>query len=105
MVSATMAGVPRKFFIASMFMWTLPIAILYGFQHAWFPGFSHISPYSLNLLSGLLAVVSVNVMLGFYIWMAMKEPTGKHTPNPAFVAKARASMKPTPKATGGRKED
>ncbi|KAL9247406.1 hypothetical protein vseg_020842 [Gypsophila vaccaria] len=105
MVSATMAVVSRKFFIASLFMWLLPISILYGFQHAWFPGFSHISPYSLNLLSGLLAVVSVNVMLGFYIWMAMREPTDKHTPDPAYVAKAKASIKPMPKPAGGHKED
>ncbi|KAL9247407.1 hypothetical protein vseg_020842 [Gypsophila vaccaria] len=100
-----MAVVSRKFFIASLFMWLLPISILYGFQHAWFPGFSHISPYSLNLLSGLLAVVSVNVMLGFYIWMAMREPTDKHTPDPAYVAKAKASIKPMPKPAGGHKED
>ncbi|KAJ8439026.1 hypothetical protein Cgig2_028472 [Carnegiea gigantea] len=210
---ALMAEVKRKFFIVSIFMWTLPIAILYGFQHDWFPGkafhryllirstplnkqlarglkcldesthwktlsgarketgsimlerrrekegegrerlplmvilhfylekrrekegsvkrerpidkplnvnvnsvpvlknfcffltllmiimriagFSHMSPYSQTLLSGLLAVVSVNIMLAFYVIMAMREPSGRHEPDPVFVAKAKASIKQT----------
>ncbi|XP_057520082.1 uncharacterized protein LOC130800512 [Amaranthus tricolor] len=88
----TMAQVSRKFFVASIFMWILPIAILYGFQHDWFPGFSHISPYSQTLLSGFMAVISVNIMLAFYICMAIKEPNDRHEPDPAFVAKAKASI-------------
>jgi len=58
-------------------------------------GFSHISPYSRTLLSGLLAVVSVNIMLAFYIIMAMREPSGRYEPDPVFVAKAKASIKQT----------
>lgn len=33
-----MAGVMHKFLIASMFMWILPVAILYGFNHNLLPG-------------------------------------------------------------------
>ncbi|KAH9612455.1 hypothetical protein KSS87_011242 [Heliosperma pusillum] len=69
------------------FLWRIG-AMIVVFQRN--RSFSHISPHSQNLLSGLLAVVSVNVMLGFYIWMAMREPTDKHTPDPAFVAQAKA---------------
>lgn len=37
-LGVTMAGVIRKFFIASMFMWVAPVAILYGFNHNLLPG-------------------------------------------------------------------
>lgn len=50
------------------------------------------SPYSLTLVSGFLAVISVNLVIGFYIYMAMKEPSDKHEPDPAFVAEAKASV-------------
>lgn len=33
-----MAGVMQKFLVASMFMWMLPIAILYAFNHDLLPG-------------------------------------------------------------------
>lgn len=33
-----MTGVIKKFFIASMFMWIAPIAILFGFSNNWLPG-------------------------------------------------------------------
>ena len=33
-----MVGVIQKFVIASMFMWAAPVAILYGFNHNFFPG-------------------------------------------------------------------
>lgn len=33
-----MAGVMQKFLVASMFMWMLPIAILYGFNNDLLPG-------------------------------------------------------------------
>uniref|UniRef100_A0A7C8ZKC5 Vacuolar ATPase assembly integral membrane protein VMA21 homolog n=1 Tax=Opuntia streptacantha TaxID=393608 RepID=A0A7C8ZKC5_OPUST len=89
---ATMAKAIKKFFVASMFMWMFPLAILYGFQHDWFLGVANLSPYSQTLLAGFLAVISVNVVIAFYICIAMKEPTDKHEPDPSFVAKAKASL-------------
>uniref|UniRef100_A0A803N049 Vacuolar ATPase assembly integral membrane protein VMA21 homolog n=2 Tax=Chenopodium quinoa TaxID=63459 RepID=A0A803N049_CHEQI len=100
----TAAMMTRKFFVASICMWAVPFAILYGFQHGWYPGFSNISPSSQTLLSGFLAVVSVNIMLAFYICMAMKEPIGKHKPDPAFVAKATVTNNQR-KPSGGAKVD
>jgi len=87
-----MAGVIKKFFVASMFMWVAPVAILYGFNRNLLPGSTHLSPYSLTLVSGFLAVISVNVVIAFYIYMAMKEPSDKHEPDPAFLAEAKASV-------------
>ncbi|GAA0160429.1 hypothetical protein Leryth_019493 [Lithospermum erythrorhizon] len=93
-----MAGVVEKFFIASMLMWIVPIAVLYGFNHSLFPGIKNLSSESLTLLSGFLAVISVNVVIAFYICMAMKEPSHKHEPDPKFLSDAKASIsqpKPT----------
>ncbi|CAI9118666.1 OLC1v1020262C1 [Oldenlandia corymbosa var. corymbosa] len=90
-----MAGVIQKFFIASVFMWAAPVAILYGFNHSLFPGISELSPYSLTLLSGFLAVISVNIVIVFYIYMAMKEPVYKHEPDPKFLAEAKSSIQKT----------
>ncbi|XP_062082637.1 uncharacterized protein LOC133788962 [Humulus lupulus] len=87
-----MGGVIQKFFIASMFMWMVPVAILYGFNHKLLPGSSDLSPHSLTILSGFLAVISVNIVIAFYIYMAMKEPSNKHEPDPAFLAAAKASV-------------
>jgi hypothetical protein len=42
-----MAGVMQKFLIASMFMWILPIAILYGFNNDLLPGKAKISRFDL----------------------------------------------------------
>ncbi|CAL5346653.1 unnamed protein product [Camellia sinensis] len=89
----TMSSVIKKFFIASMFMWVAPIAILYGFNHNLFPGSTQLSSHSITLLSGFLAVISVNVVIAFYICMAMKEPSDKHEPDPAFLANAKASLR------------
>ncbi|KAF2299495.1 hypothetical protein GH714_032248 [Hevea brasiliensis] len=86
-----MAGVIKKFFIASMFMWMAPI-IMYGFNHDLIPGVSHLSPHSLTLLSGFVAVISVNIVIAFYIYMAMKEPSDKHEPDAKFVSEAKASV-------------
>ncbi|KAE7996401.1 hypothetical protein FH972_001130 [Carpinus fangiana] len=87
-----MGGVIKKFFVASMFMWIAPVAILYGFNHNLLPGSTQLSPYSLTLVSGFLAVISVNVVIAFYIYMAMKEPSNKHEPDPEFLAEAKASV-------------
>jgi hypothetical protein len=51
-----------------------------------------LSAYSLTLVSGFLAVISVNVVIAFYIYMALKEPSDKHEPDPAFLAEAKASV-------------
>ncbi|KAL0369182.1 UNVERIFIED_CONTAM: protein disulfide isomerase-like 5-2 [Sesamum calycinum] len=88
-----MAGVISKFFIASMLMWAAPIGILYGFNHNLFPGSTNLSPESMTLWSGILAVISVNVVIVFYIYAAMKEPSDKHEPDPKFLADAKASIK------------
>ncbi|XP_008225898.1 PREDICTED: uncharacterized protein LOC103325501 [Prunus mume] len=87
-----MAGVIQKFVAASLFMWITPVAILYAFNNNLLPGASDMSPYSLTLLSGFLAVISVNMVIAFYIYMAMKEPSDKHKPDPAFLAEAKASV-------------
>ncbi|XP_042513586.1 uncharacterized protein LOC122088389 [Macadamia integrifolia] len=87
-----MAGVIKKFFVASLFMWVAPIAILYGFNHQMVPGSTQLSSYSLTLLSGFLAVISVNVVIALYICMAMKEPSDRHEPDSAFLAEAKASI-------------
>ncbi|XP_034682215.1 uncharacterized protein LOC117911895 [Vitis riparia] len=98
-----MAGVIKKFFIASMLMWIAPIAILYGFNHNLFPGSTQLSSYSATLLSGFIAVISVNIVIAFYIFMAMKEPSDKHEPDPAFLAAAKASVSQS--TTPGETED
>ncbi|WCJ32489.1 Vacuolar ATPase assembly integral membrane protein VMA21-like domain [Euphorbia peplus] len=89
-----MAAVIMKFFITSMFMWIAPIAILYAFNNDLFPGITHLSPESLTLFSGFLAVISVNIVIAFYIYMAMKEPSGKREPepDPKFLSEAKASV-------------
>ncbi|XP_073275370.1 uncharacterized protein [Primulina huaijiensis] len=87
-----MIGVVNKFFITSIFMWAAPVAILYGFNHKLLPGSTQLSPESMTLWSGILAVISVNVVIGLYIYLAMKEPSDKHEPDPKFLADAKASM-------------
>ena len=54
----------------------------------------------MTLLSGFVAVISVNIVIAFYIYMAMKEPSDKHEPDPKFLADAKASVsQPTGEAT------
>ncbi|KMS99985.1 hypothetical protein BVRB_1g018240 [Beta vulgaris subsp. vulgaris] len=102
---ATSTEVVKKFFIASVFMWVFPIAIIYGFQHNVFPGLANLSPYYHTLLGGFLAVISINVVIALYICMAMKEPSVKHEPDPTFVAKAKASINNQAEAGTNEKED
>ncbi|CAA7405529.1 unnamed protein product [Spirodela intermedia] len=88
-----MSGVIWKFFFASAAMWMAPVAILYAFNHKILPGSSELSSSSQTLLSGFLAVLSVNLVIVFYIIMAMKEPsTSQPQPDPAFLADAKASI-------------
>ncbi|XAR53554.1 hypothetical protein NMG60_11022159 [Bertholletia excelsa] len=91
-LKVAMSVVIRKFFVASMFMWIAPIAILYCFNHDLFPGTGYLTPYTMTLLSGFLAVISVNVVIAIYICMAMREPSSKPEPDPAFIASAKASL-------------
>ncbi|XP_020217356.1 uncharacterized protein LOC109800858 [Cajanus cajan] len=82
----------QKFFVTSLFMWAIPIAILYAFNNNMLPGATNLSPYSVTLVSGFLAVISVNVVIAFYIYLAMREPADKHEPDPKFLAEAKASI-------------
>ncbi|KAL8470060.1 hypothetical protein ACS0TY_032797 [Phlomoides rotata] len=100
-----MVGVVNKFFIASMLMWIAPVAILYGFNHNLFPGLGQLSPESTTLWSGILAVISVNVVIVFYIYSAMKEPSDKHVPDPAFLADAKASINQSGTTEGDSSSD
>ncbi|XP_057532636.1 uncharacterized protein LOC130810549 [Amaranthus tricolor] len=101
---ARTAEVVKKFFVASIFMWILPVAIVYGFQNNMFPGISQLSPNHQTLVGGFLAVFSVNVVIAFYIYLAMKEPSDKHEPDPTFVAQAKASMNQTKSGSGEKEE-
>ncbi|CAN0920593.1 hypothetical protein LINGRAHAP2_LOCUS32132 [Linum grandiflorum] len=87
-----MSAVMQKFIITSMLMWMAPVAILYAFNHNLLPGITTMSPHSLTLVSGFVAVISVNIVIAFYIYMAMKEPVDKHEPDPTFVALAKDSV-------------
>nr|CAD1834535.1 unnamed protein product [Ananas comosus var. bracteatus] len=95
-----MPGVIQKFFIASMVMWMAPVAILYGFNNKLFPVCissltctRQLSSESQTLLSGFVAVISVNLVIILYIYMAMKEPAAhEHQPDPSFLAEAKASI-------------
>lgn len=60
-------------------------------------GSTQLSPYSVTILSGILAVISVNIVIAFYIYMAMKEPSSKHEPDAKFLAEAEASIQQRPK--------
>ncbi|KAL6515663.1 hypothetical protein OROHE_018697 [Orobanche hederae] len=59
------------------------------------PGSTELPHESITLWSGILAVISVNVVIAFYIYMAMKEPSDKHEPDAKFLADAKASIKLT----------
>ena len=46
-----------------------------------------------TLASGFLAVIAVNLVIGYYIFMAMKEtPDQEPQPDPTFLANAKASI-------------
>ncbi|KAJ7562663.1 hypothetical protein O6H91_03G079300 [Diphasiastrum complanatum] len=59
-----------KFCITSLFMWALPLFLLYAFKHDLVPG---LSPQSHTLWSGGLAVFSVNVVIVVYVLLALRE--------------------------------
>ncbi|XP_047085537.1 uncharacterized protein LOC124696919 [Lolium rigidum] len=89
----TMSEVITKFAVTSMFMWMAPVAIIYAFHHQIFPGVSQLSSSAQTLASGFLAVISVNIVIGFYIYSAMKEtPRQEPQPDATFLANAKASI-------------
>ncbi|OEL20822.1 hypothetical protein BAE44_0018158 [Dichanthelium oligosanthes] len=88
-----MSGVTTKFAVTSMAMWMAPVAIMYGFYYQVFPGVSQMSSSAQTLGSGFLAVISVNLVIGFYKCMAMKEtPHQEPQPDPTFLGNAKASI-------------
>ncbi|PWZ45093.1 hypothetical protein Zm00014a_024547 [Zea mays] len=88
-----MPGVITKFAVTSMVMWMAPVAIVYGFYYQAFPGVSRMSSSTQTLASGFLAVISVNLVIGLYIFMAMKETRHQEPqPDPTFLANAKASI-------------
>jgi hypothetical protein len=56
-------------------------------------GVSQLSSSAQTLASGFLAVISVNIVIGFYIYSAMKEtPCQEPQPDATFLANAKASI-------------
>ncbi|KAK8276154.1 hypothetical protein V6Z12_D10G181200 [Gossypium hirsutum] len=53
---------------------------------------TNLSPHAMTLLSGFVAVISVNIVIAFLIYMAMKEPSNTHQPDPKFLTHAKASV-------------
>eukprot|EP00271_Cylindrocystis_brebissonii_P021530 TRINITY_DN7746_c0_g1_i1.p1 TRINITY_DN7746_c0_g1~~TRINITY_DN7746_c0_g1_i1.p1 ORF type:complete len:125 (-),score=38.18 TRINITY_DN7746_c0_g1_i1:531-905(-) len=88
------SSVMQRFTVTSMAMWASPLAILWAFHADWIPAVSDLSPENRTLLSGILAVVSVNVVIGIYIYLALKDPPNSATPqpDPRFVAAAQRSV-------------
>ncbi|VAI08314.1 unnamed protein product [Triticum turgidum subsp. durum] len=56
-------------------------------------GISQLSSSAQTLASGFLAVISVNIVIGFYIYSAMKvAPCQEPQPDATFLANAKASI-------------
>lgn len=57
-------------------------------------GLSQLSSSTHTLLSGFIAVIAVNIVMAFYVVMAMKEPpsSSEPQPDPSFLAQAKASI-------------
>ncbi|KAI4983915.1 hypothetical protein ZWY2020_040705 [Hordeum vulgare] len=88
-----MSGAITKFAVTSMVMWMDPVAIMYGFIYHIFPGVGQLSASAQTMASGFHAVISVNLVISFYIYMAMKEaPHQEPQPDPTFLANAKASI-------------
>ena len=88
------AQVLALFGVTSLLMWGLPLWVLYAFNTKLFPGSEGLSQQSATLWSGLLAVLSVNVVIVIYIVIALREKPVAATPqpDPAFLSRARASV-------------
>ena len=96
------AHVLALFGVTSLLMWALPLLVLYAFNNQLFPGSEGLSQQSTTLWSGLLAVLSVNVVIVFYIILALREKPVAPTPHPdpVFLSKARASLATDPQSAG-----
>ena len=47
----------EKFIVASMFMWIVPVAILYGFNHELFPGWSLFWSFDFSIHIKLVLII------------------------------------------------
>ncbi|KAH7440878.1 hypothetical protein KP509_03G015100 [Ceratopteris richardii] len=85
------AQVIKRFVITSIAMWGFPLFILHLFNNHVKSG---LSPRWHTVCSGFLAVLSVNVAIGVYIIMAMRDPSTvtEPQPDPVFVSKAKESL-------------
>ena len=91
--------------LVSFIMDAISFQLVFHFNFYWYiPGISQLSPNHQTLVGGFLAVFSVNVVIAFYIYLAMKEPSDKHEPDPTFVAQAKASMNQTKSGSGEKEE-
>lgn len=60
-------------------------------------GISQLSSSAQTLASGFLAVISVNIVIGFYIYSTVKEaPRQELQPDATFLANAKASINQPP---------
>jgi hypothetical protein len=81
------------FVCTSLLMWALPLWLLYAFNNnKLVPGSQELSSSSLTLWSGLLAVLSLNLVIVGYILLALREKSSVHSPDPAFLSRAKASI-------------
>jgi len=80
------------FVCTSLLMWALPLWLLYAFNNKLVPGSQELSSSSLTLWSGLLAVLSVNLVIVMYILLALREKPSVYSPDPAFLSRAKASI-------------
>lgn len=87
----------KRFLVASLAMWGIPLIILHVFNKHIKPGMAALSPRWHTLCSGCLAVLSVNVIIALYIVMAMREPklAAEPQPDPTFASRARLSLQQT----------
>ncbi|XP_017880378.1 uncharacterized protein LOC108625128 [Ceratina calcarata] len=66
-------GVLSKLFLYSCAMFTLPFASFFGVQHIMNTEF-HVDRFVTNCISVSAAVITVNLIIAFYIYQAFQEP-------------------------------
>ncbi|GAQ90564.1 hypothetical protein KFL_006560090 [Klebsormidium nitens] len=96
------ANTISKFAITSLLMWVFPLLIIHAFYNNTFNVWElsiirSLSPEHRTILMGLLAVLSVNLVIAIYIYLALKEPrtAAEPQPDPAFAEGARKSVEGT----------
>lgn len=57
----------------SVLMFSIPFLVFFGTRHYLTEHF-HLEPFETNAISVFTAVVSVNVIIGIYVYIAYKEP-------------------------------